>query len=186
MLKFLKKPLLTLFYFVLFLPLSKAQFEVGVFAGACNYQGDLADNVVRWQETQPGFGLLIRYTPNPYITLRGNFLQGKLTGSDLRSSLPSQRPRGFTFKSTIREISFIGEYNILGQSNEKNYLGGGTLINPYIFAGLGLASNDGEPVAPPDTRPYPFPEDGALFLITLMVSAKQAIPKKTIGICLAA
>jgi hypothetical protein len=165
MLKFLKKPLLTLFYFVLFLPLSKAQFEVGVFAGACNYQGDLADNVVRWQETQPGFGLLIRYTPNPYITLRGNFLQGKLTGSDLRSSLPSQRSRGFTFKSTIREISFIGEYNILGQSNEKNYLGGGTLINPYIFAGLGLASNDGEPVAPPDTRPYPFPEDGATSIV---------------------
>jgi Domain of unknown function (DUF6089) len=161
MLKLLKKICFTLILFVLFLPLSKAQFEVGFFAGADNYQGDMAGNTVVWQETQPAFGVLLRYTPNPYLTIRGNFLQGKITGADLHSPTPGQRYRGFSFSSTIREFSFIGEYNFLGQSNEKSYNGGGTLFNPYIYAGLGIVSTDGTPTAPADMRPYPFPEDGA-------------------------
>ncbi len=165
MLNLLKKIKLTALAFVLCLPLSNAQFEAGLFVGACNYQGDLADGTLRWQETQPAFGALLRYTPNRFITIRGSFIQGKLTGSDLRSSDPITRYRGFTFKSTVREFSVVGEFNFLGQSNENNFQGGSTLFNPYIFAGLGIASNDGSPVAPPDTRPYPFPEDGASSIV---------------------
>ena len=165
MLKLFKKINLTLLAFVLWLPLSKAQFEVGAFGGACNYQGDLAGGVVIWQETQPAFGVLLRYTPNPYITIRGNYLQGKLTGADSHSPEPSQRSRGLTFNSTIREFSFIGEFNFLGQSNERNYQGAETLFNPYLFAGLGVASTDGTPVAPSDRRPYPFPEEGTKSIV---------------------
>ncbi len=163
--KSLKKIKLTVIAFVLCLPLSKAQFEAGLFIGACNYQGDLADNTLRWQETQPSFGAILRYTPNRFLTIRGSFIQGKLTGSDLRSSDPGTRYRGFTFKSTLREFSVVSEFNFLGQSNENNYQGSSTLFNPYIFAGLGIASNDGEPIAPPDTRPYPFPEAGATSIV---------------------
>jgi Domain of unknown function (DUF6089) len=165
MLKSLKKINLTVIAFVLCLPLSKAQFEAGLFIGACNYQGDLADNTLRWQESKPSFGAILRYTPNPFLTIRGSFIQGKLSGSDLRSSDPGTRYRGFTFKSTLREFSVISEFNFLGQSNENNFQGANTLFNPYIFAGIGIASNDGEPIAPPDTRPYPFPEDGATSIV---------------------
>jgi hypothetical protein len=49
----------------------------------------------------------------------------------------------------------------LGNSNENNFEVGGVFINPYVSAGLGFVSTDGTPVAPADTRPYPFPEDGA-------------------------
>lgn len=163
--KLIKKIKLTLLSFILFLPLSNAQFEAGVFLGASNYQGDLADGILRWQETQPAYGVLLRYTPNRFLTIRANVIQSKLTGSDLRSSNPTTRYRGFTFKSTLREFSVVSEFNILGQSNDNNFQGGSTLFNPYIFAGLGIASNDGTPVAPPDTRPYPFPEDGATSIV---------------------
>ena len=172
MLKLLKKINLTLFAFILYIPLSKAQFEVGAFGGACNYQGDLAGGVIIWQETQPAFGVLLRFTPNPYITIRGNFVQGKLTGSDLHSPLPGQRSRGLTFSSSLREFSFVGEYNFLGQTNERNYQSNVTLFNPYLFAGIGIASTDGTPVAPSDRRPYPFPE----------VGAKSVIPAFPLGI----
>ena len=163
--KLIKKIKLTLLSFVLFLPLINAQFEAGVFLGAANYQGDLADGIIRWQESQPAFGAMLRYTPNRFLTIRANVIQSKLAGSDLRSSDPGTRYRGFTFKSTVREFSVVSEFNFLGQSNENNFQGSSTLFNPYIFAGLGIASNDGEPVAPPDTRPYPFPEDGATSVV---------------------
>ena len=156
---------LTILAFLFCIPLSKAQFEAGLFVGACNYQGDLANNTVEFIETRPGFGALVRYSPNRFLTIRGNYLQGKLKGTDLNSSDPITRYRGFSFQSTIREISFVGEYNFLGNSNEQNYQGGGVYVNPYIFAGLGLASTDGTPIAPADTRPYPFPEPGAKSII---------------------
>ena len=159
--KILKHISLVALFFISFAPLSKAQFEVGFFGGLTNYQGDLADGSLIWKETQPAFGALIRYTPNRFLTLRGNFIQGKLTGSDFNSSDIQARSRGFTFKSTIREMSILAEYNILGQSGEHSYDGIGVLFNPYVFAGIGIASTDGVPVAPEDTRPYPFPEDKA-------------------------
>lgn len=161
MLKFFKKTVLTLFIFVLFIPLSKAQFEVGLLAGVCNYQGDLTDPTFVKLQVQPTFGAFLRYTPQRFITIRGNYIQGKLKASDLQSPTPGTRYRGVTLESTIREFSAVGEFNFLGNSNENNFELGSVLFNPYVYAGLGFVSTDGTPVAPADTRPYPFPEDGA-------------------------
>ncbi len=165
MLKSLKKINLTALAFVLCLPLSKAQFEVGVMGGIFNYQGDLTDPAVSALELQTTFGAFIRYTPQRFITIRGNYIQGRLKASDLHSPNPSTRYRGFSIESNIREFTVVCEYNILGNSNENNYELGGTFFNPYIYAGLGLASNDGVPVAPPDVRPYPLPEAGAKSIV---------------------
>ena len=161
MLNLLKKINLTILAFVLYLPLSKAQFEAGVKVGVCNYQGDLTDGVVADLKVQPSFGAFIRYTPQRFITLRANYMQGKLKASDLHSPNPATRYRGVVLESNIREFSIVGEFNILGNSNERNYELGGVLFNPYVYAGIGLASTDGTPVAPSDTRPYPFPEAGS-------------------------
>lgn len=161
MLKLLKKTTLTLLAFVLCIPLSKAQFEVGLIGGVCNYRGDLTDPTFIKIEVQPAFGAFLRYTPQRFITIRGNYIQGKLKASDLQSPEPSTRYRGITLESTIREFSVVGEFNFLGNSNENNFEVGGVFFNPYVYAGLGFVSTDGTPVAPADTRPYPFPEDGS-------------------------
>lgn len=165
MLKFLKKIQLTIIAFILCLPLSKAQFEVGITGGFYNYRGDLTDPSVAKLELQPSFGAFVRYTPHRYITIRGNYLQGKLKASDLQSPNPSTRYRGVVFESTLREFSIVGEFNVLGNSNENYYELGGVFINPYVYGGIGFASNSGVPVAPADTRPYPFPEDGSKSIV---------------------
>ena len=147
--------------FFTLLPSAKAQFEVGVFAGAANYQGDLADAAIIWRETQLAFGVLMRYTPHRFLTLRAHYIQGKLQASDYNSSQVPVRLRGFRFSTPIRELSAIGEFNFLGNGND----GSGDEFNfrftPYFFTGLGITSTNGSPVAPDDTRPYPFPENGA-------------------------
>ncbi len=139
---------------------SQAQYEAGIFAGASNYQGDLADGTIIWRETQLSFGALFRYTPSRFWTLRAHYIQGDVQASDYNSSKIEIRQRGFKFKSAIREFAAIGEFNFLGKTNDvANDFS--FMINPYLFAGVGVALTTGTPVAPEDTKPYPFPEVGA-------------------------
>lgn len=148
------------FTFFTFLPNSYAQFEAGVFAGASNYQGDLADGTVIWRETQLSFGALARYTPNRFLSLRAHYIQGNIQASDRNSSKIDIRYRGFKIKSVLHEFAAIGEFNFLGKENsDANDFS--FIINPYLFGGVGVVNVAGTPVAPDDTRPYPFPEAGA-------------------------
>jgi hypothetical protein len=144
----------------LFSPTSNAQMEAGIYAGATNYQGDLADGTIIWRETQLSYGALVRYTPNRFVSLRAHFMQGSLQASDYNSSRVGIRARGFKLRSVIREIAAVGEFNFLGKehdvANDFSFM-----VNPYLFGGLGIAITSNSPSAPPDTNPYPFPEVGA-------------------------
>jgi Domain of unknown function (DUF6089) len=151
--------LATLCFFSL-IPRSQAQFEAGVFAGASNYQGDLADGAVIWRETQLSYGALMRYTPNRFWSLRAHYIQGNIQASDRNSSNIDIRYRGFKFKSTLHEFAAIGEFNFLGKE-EETANDFSFMVNPYLFGGVGVVAVNGTPVAPADTRPYPFPEAGA-------------------------
>ena len=73
---------LVIICFFSLLPISQAQFEAGVFAGASNYQGDLADGSIIWRETQLSYGALMRYNANRFLTLRAHFIQGNAQASD--------------------------------------------------------------------------------------------------------
>jgi hypothetical protein len=146
--------------FFSFSPICHAQLEAGIFAGASNYQGDLADGVVIWRETQLSYGALVRYTPNRFLSLRAHLMQGDVQASDYNSSNTDIRRRGYKFKSVLREFAAIGEFNFLGKDNEvANDFS--FMINPYVFGGVGVVSVSGTPTAPDDTKPYPFPEVGA-------------------------
>jgi hypothetical protein len=102
--------ILTLSFFSI-LPNTYAQVEAGIFAGASNYQGDLADGVIIWRETQLSYGALIRYTPNRFVSLRAHLMQGNVQASDFNSSDVNIRRRGYKFKSALREFAAIGEFN---------------------------------------------------------------------------
>jgi hypothetical protein len=151
--------ILTLSLFTL-LPNTNAQVEAGIYAGASNYQGDLADGVIIWRETQLSYGALIRYTPNRFISLRAHLMQGNVQASDFNSSEVDIRRRGYKFKSALREFAAVGEFNFLGKDNDvANDFS--FMINPYLFGGIGVVAVSGTPTAPDDTKPYPFPEVGA-------------------------
>ena len=175
---------LTLCFFGL-LPKSNAQFEAGVFAGASNYQGDLADGTIIWRETQLSYGVLMRYTPNRFWTLRAHYIQGEVQGSDYNSSEKNIRYRGFKFKSTLNEFAAIGEFNFLGKENE-NVNDFSFMLNPYLFGGIGFVAVSGTPTAPEDTKPYPFPEVGArngFLTVPIGIGVKiQPSPNFSLGI----
>ena len=158
--RFLQTLSLAIICFFILIQKSNAQFEAGVYAGATNYQGDLADGTIIWRETQLSYGALMRYTPNRFVSVRAHFIQGNLQASDYNSSNVDIRRRGFKLKSVIREFAAIGEFNFLGKESEvANDFS--FMINPYLFGGLGVAITSSSPTAPADTKPYPFPEVGA-------------------------
>jgi Domain of unknown function (DUF6089) len=177
---FLQITLLAILCFFLFSPNCKAQIEAGVYAGASNYQGDLADGTIIWRETQLSYGALLRYTPSPFISLRAHFMQGNLQASDYNSSDVGVRSRGYKLKTVIREVAAIGEFNFLGKSNEvANDFS--FMVNPYLFGGLGVAITSNSP-----TNPYPFPEVGAkntFLTIPLGIGVKiQPAPSFSLGL----
>ena len=137
---------------------SKAQnYEFGIFAGTSNYQGDLADGAIVWKKAQPAGGLLVRYSPLDFLSFRMGFTAGKLVGDDQTSSKPNIRERGFTFTSNIREVSLLTEIHLptFGSSSYGIFK---ARFSPFLFAGIGISTINGEPEAPKDVIPYPFPE----------------------------
>jgi Domain of unknown function (DUF6089) len=183
--RFIQTIVVAILCFFLFSPNSKAQIEAGVYAGATNYQGDLADGTIIWRETQLSYGALLRYTPNRFVSVRAHFIQGNLQASDYNSSKVDIRQRGFRLKSAVREIAAIGEFNFLGKENNvANDFS--FMVNPYLFGGLGVAITSNAPIAPADTKPYPFPEVGAkntFLTVPMGIGVKiQPAPAFTLGL----
>ncbi len=134
-------------------------YELGLFAGASNYQGDVADGILVWKVTQPATGLFIRYSPIDFLSFKLAFTTGKIIGSDLNSKEASIRQRGFAFQSNLREFAAFGEFH-LPNYGSSDYGVFNPRFSPFLFAGVGLTTMNGKPTAPKDRVPYPFPEEG--------------------------
>ena len=101
----------------------------------------------------------MRYNINDRFSVSGNFNISTLQGSDLNSSAPIIKQRGFAFKYGIKELAISGEFNLLPTDRRMhNYGFFLQRFSPYIFAGFALAATDGTPTAPADRIPYPVPE----------------------------
>ena len=155
--KIMKNNLTYILFFLSSFTLSAQSYEFGIFAGVTTYQGDLADGLIVWPNIQPAGGLLLRYSPGSFYALRLNFTTGKLLGNDLNSKRQVIRDRGFSFYSTVREISTAVEFHLPSYGSSAYGLFKFKL-SPYIFGGIGLSVINGEPKAPVDRLPYPFPE----------------------------
>ncbi len=127
-----------------FLCINNAQaqkWEGGILLGLANYQGDVTDPVWDLKETNYSAGLVIRHHLNKNLALRGNLLFGKIAGSDVNHSSEdwTRENRGFSFESSVSELSLKLEYSPL----TKEWLDGNGKFNksitPYGFVGLGVA-----------------------------------------------
>lgn len=129
------------FLFVLFaLPalMSAQSWELGLSAGAANYQGDLVKSeLFTLKETNPAFGLFLRRNFNDYFALRlnGNYI--RLSGDD--ANFTERKPRGFSFETTLLEGSLQLELTTTSATNKD---GKPRAIRPYFFGGVGYASGD--------------------------------------------
>jgi hypothetical protein len=159
--------------------LSAQSYELGIFGGWTAYQGDLADGITVWPNIRPSGGLLIRYNPTSYYSFRLGFTTGTLVGDDQNSKRQIIRDRGYSFYSTVREIAALGELHLplFGSSSYGLFK---LKISPYVFGGVALTVINGEPKAPEDRVPYPFPEFDAkknFFIVPLGGGLKFQIKK---------
>jgi hypothetical protein len=146
-----------LFLYVSLNTLKAQNYEFGIFAGTTNYQGDLADGLIQLKETQPAGGLIFRYSPFSFTSIRFGFTTGKLFGNDATSKRDYIRERGFSFVSNVKELSMMTEFH-LPYYGSADYGIFKIKLSPFILVGMGLTIVNGQPKAPTDLVPYPFPE----------------------------
>ncbi|GAA4755251.1 DUF6089 family protein [Flavisolibacter ginsenosidimutans] len=118
----------TLFLFLLFASTSAfSQCHLGVFAGGSNYIGDLNDKP--FKRTKPAVGLSLNYDVSDRFTLRSGLTIAGLEGGDQYSgSTFLKQNRNLSFKSSITELSLIGELTVFNLNNIN--------WSPYVFGGI--------------------------------------------------
>ncbi|PUZ26959.1 hypothetical protein DCM91_06895 [Chitinophaga costaii] len=107
-------------------------WHAGIFLGASNYSGDLAEKRIDFKYTGFSAGLMIKRDINPHLTLRLGLYYGRVSGADSTNSAKDLQARNLSFRSPIWEGSLIAEGNLLDIEE--------TGFTPYVFAGVGLFS----------------------------------------------
>ena len=111
----------------------KYQFGLGI--GTFVYQGDLTpSNPGSYKTMKPQVNFFAARLLSSSFSVRANFFAGSLKGDDSKYANPAYRQeRNFKFRSSVTEISGVGEWNVLG----RNYVSKG--IAPYVFGGVGYS-----------------------------------------------
>jgi hypothetical protein len=110
----------------------KQKLEFGIYLGASNYSGDLEEDIVNVNHTQFGYGGLVRYNFNNYISLKFGLNWGTLEDDDASSSSAWRKKRNLSFRSPIFAGYIAPEFYFAHwRYADKKY------VSPYIFAGIG-------------------------------------------------
>ena len=116
---------------------------IGISVNAFNYFGDLAPRSSRGSFdisfTRPGFGVYYTKKVMPRLSLRGQLLYGRVSGSDESASADGEdgfrRTRNLQFRNSIIELSATAQvflFSNRGVSSSR------PILNPYLFAGVGI------------------------------------------------
>lgn len=110
------------------------QREIGLFAGASYYIGDINPRK-HFIPSHPAIGAFFRYTTNYRYAFRFGLNYGTVSASDATSNEPDQLERNLNFRSRVYDGHAIAEFNFVDYriGNEKHY------FTMFIFAGIGFA-----------------------------------------------
>lgn len=132
----MKKVLILTTILFTFISSNSQSIEFGMMGGVSNYMGDLSDLKIRINQSHPATGISVRYNPDRYISLRGSFLFGTISGHDSMSSNPAHRLRNLSFQSNIYDFTTQIEWNLKGFCfGDYNKTYG---FSPYLSAGLNV------------------------------------------------
>ncbi len=122
---------LTLLVFTAITYCAQAQtWEVGASGGLAGYMGDLNPN--NPLKVSGGVaGIVIKRNFNEYFSLRAGANAGTIAGADSTSGNPQFVNRNLSFKTTLQEVSLVGEVNFM------KYIPSVTInrYTPYLFIG---------------------------------------------------
>src|ERR1700722_11363465 len=103
-----------LFLAVLLLPLfSQAQWNVTLFGGFSNYNGDLQSKVLTTQQSHGSFGAGAQYDLTNHFSVLANLTYGRVGASDAYATQADLRARNLSFQTAIGEFNVLAEYNLL-------------------------------------------------------------------------
>ncbi len=112
-------------------------YEVGVFAGGSNFIGDVgATNYI--SPNQPAFGAIAKWNRSPRHSFRASVIFTDLEGNDSKSKDPRREQRGYSFNTSILEISAGMEFTFLDFDLHTNGMKG----TPYLYSGISIANHD--------------------------------------------
>ena len=84
--------------------------EIGVFAGQASYRGDIAPDILKFNNN---FGAFYKKKFNDYAGFRLNYEQIQLGADDLTSKNDYATSRDFNFLRQFHDISLMGEFYFL-------------------------------------------------------------------------
>lgn len=116
--------------------LGAQSLEIGFIGGVSNYMGDLSDMKIRISQTHPSGGLSVRYNADKYISLKGSFMYGEISGHDSFSNNPARKLRNLSFHSNIYDFNTQIEWNLRGFCfGEYGKTNG---FSPYLATGINV------------------------------------------------
>ncbi len=113
------------------LPIWAQTHEIGLFLGASNYHGDLADEIVL-SETHASAGIFYRHNFNKFWAYKPMLSYMRISGSD--ENFEEYRLRNLSFRSDIFELSNTLELNFQPFSNSPYHQN----VTFYAFTGFAL------------------------------------------------
>lgn len=132
------------------------EWEVGMFIGMANYQGDMAENRIEFGETRTSFGLNLDYIIEPRFRVSGRFYNGTIGGDDANGN---RVERGLSFTGQINELSVLGVYMPFATDRLRFNANFKPFVAPKLFIGLGATYSESK-VASSIVNDPRFPESG--------------------------
>lgn len=155
MYKYFKKTgkiILPVFLFLILMinhKLSAQKHEFGLGVGGFNYTGDVNPRY-NFFNYRPAGTVFYRYNSTSFATaIRLGVTIGQLSGNESKSNESVAQVRNASFKSTVSEVSLMGEYNFINYRDRKQLM----KFSPYMTGGVAIFGSG------PDTKSNSLQED---------------------------
>ncbi len=124
----MKKFFLFLIVSVLFFEGFAQQVRLTTFAGISNYEGELSDKMITFNQSHFAAGIGASYELSEQLYLTGAFKMGKLSADD-KNSIGNVN-RNLNFTSSLSEFNLGLEYDFLNLNLHS--------LTPYVFGGIAV------------------------------------------------
>ena len=109
---------------------SAQRWHLNLFGGFTNYQGDLQEKPLTFEQANGGFGAGLKYDLTPHFALRSGLMYGKTSADDKRNTNAVLMERNLNFESRILEGNLMLEYTLFDMEAKR--------FSPYAFAGVAV------------------------------------------------
>ena len=144
---------------MLFPLLTQAQWNVNLYGGFSNYVGDMQHRAYTTTEAHGSFGAGLQYDLNGHFSILSNLTYAKVSASDAKDNISSNRARNLSFETKIGEWNLLLEYNLLDLNEHR--------FTPYAFAGIAIYHFD----------PYAFDSTGKKVYLHILSTEGEGLPQ---------